>query len=109
MLHSHTYEQSITYIGKPERLQKLRKIERHQTLIHGVTMMYLMFKVCRKSILITTATILRNRNEVRPNRTAPQRCMNSLPLSRITHQYIKAVPMMKNPTIRENPKAACVQ
>src|SRR5438094_9636243 len=108
MLSSHADEQSIANICKPQCLQKFGKIERHQTLIQGVTMMYLMFKVCRKSILITTATMLRNMNKVRPNRAAPQRNKNSSPIVGSTNQYINAVPTTQYSSLNEIPRIACI-
>src|SRR5207302_8188003 len=77
-------------VGKTDRLQELCE-EEHRTpsvararrqmlmLKYGVfsTMMYLMLRRCRMSILATTAHMLRKRKPVSPKRAHPHRSMNA--------------------------------
>ena len=87
-------------VGKADRLQELRE-EEHRTppsvararrqmlmLKYGVfsTMMYLMLRRCRISILATTAHMLRKRKPVSPKRAHPQRSMNAEKFAPCTHR-----------------------
>src|SRR5207253_3502691 len=88
------------HVGEADRLQELREVQhrsppslaraRRQMLMlkYGVfsTMMYLMLRRCRISILATTAHMLRKRNPVSPNRAHPHRSMNAEKFAPWTHR-----------------------